>query len=345
MSLTKGEDKMKKTSITIAILLLVLTLSLTGLTGCSSDQEQDAGVTKKKINIATATTGGGFYPIGIAMAQLFNENIPEINASTSTSAGSVENISLLQNGEAQLAFSQSNVALWAFEGSDSFSGNAFSELRLVLPVLCSPHQIVMRKNADINSIADLKGKRFVVGRPGSGNETTALAILDGIGLTSSDIKAEYLGQSEALDAIKNGQVDAALVVGGVPISSITDYLMTPGSDGAILGFSDSEIKALTQKHPWMQPMKITAGTYPGINEDLKMTGNISYLVSTEKLLDEETVYKMLKVIYENEEWLKQNNDSLRNEAFEEPWNFIDLPVPLHSGTEKFLKEVALGQKS
>ncbi len=317
--------------------LLVLTMVGVIITGCEKQQNGLDGPSKK-INIATATTGGSMYPSGVILAQLLSDEM-EIKASASTSAGSVENISLLMNNEAQIAFIQNNVLRDAFLGEETFQGKEkFEDLRIMLPIQTSYHYIVVRKDAGIERVPDLKGKRYIIGRPGSGGATTAATLLDAFDLKVSDVIAEGLGQDEAIDALKNGQVDAALIVGGLGLGSISDLLASSSKDIKIINYTKEDGKIVNEKHPWIEPLIVPANTFLNQPEDILVTAHIVYLATTESALNEDEVYEILETTLANREDLIEQLENFNNIGFLSPEKFLDYEVPLHDGAKKYFKE-------
>lgn len=292
------------------------------------------------VNIATATTGGTFYPAGIAMAQLYNEKLggKGIKASAQTSAGSVENIDLLRKKETELAIIQNNVALWAYEGNHQFAGKAYKDLRLLFPLFPSHYHLMVREGAGIGRIADLKGKRFVVGRPGSGTENAAKLVLEVFGVTYKDFTAEFLGQAEAIDALKNRRVDGAMILGGIPIGAVGEAMAVPRSVARILSLSREEIDRLNKAHPWMVPVTIPRGTYSNQPADMQTVAHVVFLMGRSDLPGER-VHDLVKVTYDNLETLRKAHGTFRNMSLEGGKPFLKGFVPLHPGAEKYFKEI------
>ncbi|NPV70815.1 MAG: TAXI family TRAP transporter solute-binding subunit [Firmicutes bacterium] len=334
-------------------LVLLIVFAATVLAGCGQAQApakqepakpepakteppKAAEPAKKRLNIATATTGGAYYPAGIAAAQLFTEQAG-VQASASTSAGSVENIDLLMKGEADIVCVQSNILQWAYEGSDTYKGKPNQDLRILAPILSQHYNFVIRKNAGIKSVRDWKGKRVVVGRAGSGTVSTHEMVLGAFGMTLQDVKPDYIGQAEAIEAIRNGLADATIAVGAAPISQVSDALVAPNTNAAVLSLSDEEIKTITEKHKWSMAMPIPAGTYPNQKDEIKTVGHLGYFV-VRKDFPQDLAYKLVKAMYDNKDWLTKSYSGYNNVAFLEPAKALSIPVPLHEGSKKYLQE-------
>ena len=176
--------------------LIAATAIVLGLAAPATAQEV------KFINLATATSGGTFYPAGIALTKLLSDKT-DMRASAISSAGSVENVSLLRNEEVNMAFVQIDVAQNAIAGKGPFEGDGFEGMAMLSPLFSSADHILVANDSGIESLADLKGKRVAAGRPGSGTLLSTQAVLASQGLTLEDINVEYLGQSEAIAALQN----------------------------------------------------------------------------------------------------------------------------------------------
>jgi TRAP transporter TAXI family solute receptor len=317
-------------AVCLTCFVLMFTLALT----------PEVSAQRKFYSIATATTGGTFYPTGVALAQLYSEKLGSkgIKFSAQTSAGSVENVDLMRKDEAQITYLQSNVAIWAYEGSHMFQGKAYKDVRMLFPMFASQYHIIVR--GDIKSIRDIRGKRFVVGRPGSGTDTSSKAVLEAFGITYNDIKADYIGQAEAINALKNRQVDGALLVGGFPISAVADLMASPGIDSRILPLTNEELQTIHKKHPWIYPAKVPAGTYMGQKSDIPTASHAVFLMSRNDL-PEDLAYQLVKLTFENLDWLRKAHGAFKQMSLEGAKELLTMGVPLHPGATKYYREKKL----
>lgn len=299
---------------------------------------------KEFITITTATTGGSFYPSGVALAQLFNEQLGDkldISFSAQSSAGSVENIDILKKKEAEIAYLQNNVILWAYEGNHQFEGNPYNTLRTLLPMFSSQYHFFVSE--EINNLQDLRNKKFVVGRPGSGTETSSKLVMEALGITYDDFQPEFLGQTEAADGLRNGLVNAINMVGGSPIAAVSDLMATPVKRFKFLSLSDEEISVINKAEPWMLPMTIPAGTYLNQPDDIKTLGHAVFL-STTADMPEDLAYQIVKTTFENLDWLRQSYaawNKLSLDSVNE--KFLNFLVPVHEGALKYYREIGLAK--
>ena len=334
---------MKKKGLFLMSLVLILAFVFV-LTGCGDPEEVDPDEpVEERIDIATATTGGTFYPLGIALSHLLEQQIDGLRASASSSAGSVENIALLRGGETTMAIIQNNIGQWAYEGIEAFEGEPLEDLRMVMPIVVSGYHLLVDEASDIDSWQDVEGTRFVIGRAGSGNESSCAAIFDALGYSFDDINPERIGHSEGFDAVQDGRVDGMLALGGIPMGGISDALMTPGSRAKLVDIPLEEAETINEQYPWIFPFTIPAGTYPDQDEDVQALGHNAYILTTEGMLSEELVYEIVMTTFDedNIQVLLDSHDAFNNHAFMSPEEYLDFPIPLHPGAERAYEELGL----
>lgn len=322
---------MKKT---IAITLMIF-MTLAIFTGC---QGQEASNKKQFVTLVTGGTGGTYYPVGTIFTTLWNEKLGEsgVQASVQSSGGSVENLSMLKDGEAQFGIAMANLTLFAYNGEERFKDNKFEDVRFVTALWPDVTQFVVTEDSDINSISDIKGKRFSVGSAGSGTEYSTKLILETIGgLKYEDFTPEYLGYSEASSAMQNSQVDGMNAEGGLPTSAVSEITASK-TKVKLLGFSDSDYEKLHAVAPYYGQFTVPKGIYTGVDEDVKTVGVKSTLICHANL-DEELVYELTKTLYENYESIVGSHKALEFMGIDEAIKGLP-PVPLHPGAVKYYKE-------
>lgn len=267
------------------LLLLLMTV------GCSSGSS--GGV--QNVNVATATTGGAYYPIGNAIANLWNEQVPGVRASAQSTNGTPHNIQLMARGDAEVGFAESGVAYEAFTGTGTYEEqgrqNHFSAMTHIYPNVM---QWVVRKESDVQTLADLKGKRVVPGPQNSATELNSRKMLALVGIDyreRADIQADFLDYNQAAEQLKNRQADAVLLGGAVPLAAVLD--VTASGDGRLLSLPADFIQELTEAYPWYFPYTIPAGTYPNQDEDVHTVAVANVLIVRSDL-SEDLVYNLVK---------------------------------------------------
>lgn len=327
----------------VVLILLIAILIVTMVVGCSSQTNTSSEGSGKKgekqfVTIVTGSTGGTYYPVGTILATLWNEKLGEqgVVASAQSSGGSVENLNMLNKGEAQLGIAMANLTLFAYKGEQRFQDNQFENVRFIAALWPDVTQFVVTKDSGINTVADIKGKRFNVGGAGSGTEYSTKLILENIGgITFDDMQAEHLGYFEASSAMQNGQLSGMNAEGGIPTSAVSE-IFASNTPVKMLEFSDEDFKKLHDVAPYYGQFTVPAGLYSNLDKEIKTVGVKSALVASADL-DEELVYNLVKTMFENYESIVGSHKALEAVSLEEAIKGLP-PVPLHPGAVRYYKE-------
>lgn len=327
---SKGESTMKKMVKRMMLAGLACVAGAAILAGCGGGA---SGGGKQFLNIATGGTAGTYYPIGGALAELLNKNIQGMNASAQSTGAAVANINMLKAGDVDLALVQNDIAYYAFNGKEMFEGKQVANLRGIAALYPETIQFVTTADSGIKSIADLKGKKVAVGASGSGSEANARQILAEVGITYDDITPQYLSFGEASDALKDGNVDAGVVVAGFPTAAIQDL---GASKSAVVIEIPKDIQAkLKDKYPYYTPITIPAGTYPGQEKDVDTVAVKCILIGTDKINDD-LGGQIAKILYENLDRMKAAHAVgkyiTKDTALE------GMSIQMNAGAEKYLKQ-------
>lgn len=316
-----------------ALLLLVVA-------GCSSGSSgggSAGGI--QNINVATATTGGAYYPIGNAIANLWNDQVSGVRASAQATNGTPHNIQLLAKGDAEVGFAESGVVYEAANGTSSYADQGkqdhFSAMTHIYPNVM---QWVVRKDSDIQTLADLKGRRIVPGPQNSATELNSRNMLSLVGIDyrdRADVKADFLDYNQAAEQLKNRQADAVLLGGAVPIAAVLDVMVS--GEGRLLSLPEDYIQELTQTYPWYFPYTIPAGTYRNQDEDVH-TVAVANLLIVRNDLPEDLVYNLVKTMYGNQSLLVESHSAMAAFKPEDGLNGITGVVDLHPGAARFFRE-------
>jgi TRAP transporter TAXI family solute receptor len=303
------------------------------IVGCGSST---TSTKPENVNIATATTGGVYYPLGNAMAQLFNQKVPNVKASAQATAGTPQNILLMQKKEAEIAFAQNGVAYYAYNGQEMFKDKPVKSLRALTHLYPNVMHIVVSAGSDITSIKQFEGKKFVPGAVGSATEVNSKEILGLYGLDykeKKNVKADYLGYTEAAEALKDSRVDGILIAGGLPTAAVLDAASS--TKIRILSLEPEMIQKLIKEMPWYYEFIIPKGTYTGQTEDVRTVAVANILICRDDL-KEDLVYSLTKALYDNHPDLLAAHKAAKDMTLDRALN--GLTVPLHPGAEKFYKE-------
>jgi uncharacterized protein len=287
------------------------------------------------INVLTGGTSGVYYPMGVALSKIYGDKIAGSRPSVQATKASVENLNLLQQGKGEIAFTLGDSLDAAWKGDEEAGFKTpLKKLRGITAIYPNYVQIVASKESGIKSLADLKGKRLSVGAPKSGTELNARAILAAAGITYKDLgKVEYLPFAESVELMKNRQLDATLQSAGLGVASIRDLATS-------VEIVVVEVPAAVVEKAGAPFVKATipANTYNGQAAAVPSAAVVNYLVTHEGM-KEETVYQMTKAIFENLGDLAAAHAAGRAIKLESALD--GMPIPLHPGAARYLKEKGL----
>lgn len=326
--------------ITLSLCLSVFAFFCTAVTPEKAAAERD-------YLMATASTGGTYYPVGVALSTLVKVKLQpghKIGMSAISSAGSGENIKLLNDDEVQFAILQGLYGAWAWKGTGDFAAaGPQRELRSVTMLWQNvEHFTILKKFAKTGTIADMvamKGENMAMGPKNSGTLGSNKVLLGGLGVDiENDYSLAYAGYSPSADALQNGQVSGMSTPAGVPVSAVTRALAAMGDDIVVLDFTDEQMKQADSDMELWTRYVIPAETYPGQTKDINTVAQPNFL-SVRADVDEEAVYLITKTIYENLSFLNAIHSATKVMAIEKA---IDgLPMPLHPGALKYYREVGI----
>jgi TRAP transporter TAXI family solute receptor len=287
------------------------------------------------VNVLTGGTSGVYYPLGVALSNIYGK-LPGVKASVQSTKASVENLNLLQQGRGEIGFTLGDSLSMAWQGNEEVGFKAkLDKLRAVAGIYPNYIQIVASADSGIKTLADLKGKRISVGAPKSGTELNARAVFAAAGMTYADFaRVEYLAFAESVDLMKNRQIDATLQSAGLGVASIRDLsnaipiVVVPIPEDVIGKIGDAAYV----------PATIPANTYGGQAADVPTAAVKNFLV-THSGVSEQTVYDMTKGIFDNLDQLQAAHAAAK--AIKLDANTAKAPVPLHPGAAKFYREKGL----
>ncbi|MFD5853452.1 TAXI family TRAP transporter solute-binding subunit [Cytobacillus pseudoceanisediminis] len=290
---------MKKRSIFLAIaLLLALSMVLAACGGGKDEGGGDGeggGADKPKfMSIVTGGTGGTYYPLGGSFAEIISD-ATGIDTNAEVSGASAENMNTLKDGNAEIAFSQTDIASYAQEGKLMFEGAAVDNVSAIGTLYPETIQIVTTAKSGIKSVEDLKGKKVSIGAPGSGTAANAEQILEVHGIKLDDIQKQDLSFDESTAGIQDGNIDAAFVTAGTPTGAVEGLSAT--EDVVIVPIEQDKIDALIEKYPYYVQDEVPSGTYK-LAEAVPTVAVQAMLVVSNDLSDD-VVYDVTKAIFEN----------------------------------------------
>lgn len=303
------------------------------LAGCGGSQTADNKAPAKptQMILATGGTAGTYYPFGGAMAQIFNKTA-NVNVTAQATGASIENLRLVNKKDAELAMVQSDMMDYAFNGKEAFK-EKLTDIRGIAILYPEIIQVVVRSDSNINTIADLKGKKVGVGAPGSGTEANFRQLLDAYGMDNKSISPQFLSFSESADQFKDKHIDAFIVTAGIPNSAIMDIAAQHSI--RIINIPDDALAKLTQKYPFLAPVTIPPNTYKGQAEAVKTVAVMATLIVNSQV-KEDVVYNITKSLFENQADLGKAHAKGKELKLETATK--GMSIPLHPGAAKYFKE-------
>ena len=296
--------------------------------------------------LATASTGGTYYPVGVALATLSKVKLApkhHFSLSAISSAGSGENVKLLNENEAQFAILQGLYGAWAWSGEGPYEKSGRQEqLRSVSMLWQNVEHFIVRsdlaKTGTVTDLNNLDGKKFSIGKKNSGTENSGRQIMKGLNVDPDKFNLAYMGYGGSASALQNGTIDGMNTPAGVPVGAVTQAFAALGKDISILSFTDEQIKEANGHYNLWTKYEIPANTYPGLDKPITTIAQPNFLAVREDI-SEADVYQLTKAIYENLPFLQGIHKATKAMAMEKA--IAGLPVPLHPGAARYYKEMGI----
>ena len=296
--------------------------------------------------LATASTGGTYYPVGVALATLSKVKLApkqHFSLAAISSAGSGENIKLLNDNQAQFAILQGLYGAWAWQGKGPYeNAGSQTKLRSVSMLWQNVEHFIVRSDlAPTGTMADLeklKDKKFSIGKKSSGTENSGRQIMQSLAIDPEKFKLAYMGYGGSASALQNGTIDGMNTPAGVPVGAVTQAFAALGNNIQILSFTDEQIQQANKQYNIWSKYDIPANTYPGVNKVITTIAQPNFLAVREDV-SEEDVYQLTKAIYENLPFLQGIHKATKVMALER--GASGLPVPLHPGAARYYREMGI----
>ena len=328
-----------------AALFSFLAAALLVYAGCANDSgdgggnaSSDGGGGRRQfLSMGTAPVGGAFAVVGQAISEVLNAEKGDANwkMQAKGTKGSQENIRRLAKGDLQLALSNSAITYFAVRGESGWEQKY--DMRAIATLAPNVAMFITTADSGIKSIADLKGKKVVVGPAGAGFEMFVQPLLAAHGVTYDDFSPLNATQSGAVDMLGDGSADAAFLGGAVPTGSISQACST--HDIHFIPFGESERTKLVEDFPFFQPFTVKqdkytdlTGDYDGLN-----VGSMHMITSADQ--DEDLIYEITKLIWENREAIAVQHPA--GKAINEKNVARYTGTAFHPGAIKFYKEIGI----
>ena len=295
--------------------------------------------TGKTLNIVTGGTGAVYIVYGAGLAELLNKRLGTAASAQSTTA-SVDNMKLIRDGKADVAFTLADTAFDAVNGKGSFASPEKPADAKALAVLYSNlTHLVVKETAGINSVPDLKGKRISMGSAGSGTEIIANRTLEAYAMDpAKDISRERLGAQDSANALRDGKIDAFFFSGGLPVPAVLD--LATGTKIKMLDLADSISKMSAKYGDFYFPIKIPKSTY-NTAADVTVSG-VANLLVVPSSFDPALAQAILATMFDNKADLVKVHNAANDLSLESA--VLGSPIDYHQGAIDFYKSKGVWKK-
>jgi len=292
---------------------------------------------RRLVTIASGWVVGVYYPLAGAISRIvYNAKDLNLRATVESSGASVANAQLIGAGDADFALLQNDIAYYAYNGAvlPAFKDRPIRNMGGLFTIYPELVHVVATQASGVKSVRDLRGKRVVLGPPGSGTEQNALQLLEAHGLREADLaRAERIDAAAAADQLKDGRVDAAFFTTGLGSAVIVDAFLT--GKVVLVPVGAAEVEALRKKYPFYTLERVPAGTYRGQEREVTTPAVMAMMVARTEL-PEDLVYRVTRVIFENLPQFHAAHAAAKHLRLETALN--GMPIPLHPGAERFFRE-------
>ncbi|MEO8281724.1 MAG: TAXI family TRAP transporter solute-binding subunit [Ideonella sp.] len=310
---------------------IALVVAATAVSGAALAQQ------RMFFGIATGGTGGTYYPLGGMLAQLISNKAvvdgKKISATAEAGGASVANVKLLGNKDIESAFVAADILDAAYNGKGQFKDGAIKNLRALGALYPETVQLITRADSGIKSVKDLKGKSISSGSPGSGQYQLLTDLLQVYGMARSDVKEDLSSFTQAVDKIKDGNLDATLITAGVPTAAITDFAQSHAL--RVIPLAGPEIATLQKQQPYYANVPLPANSYKGQTEAVPTLAVMAVWATNDGLPDN-VAYEVTKALYENIAIMGQVH--VTGKTISLGTALAVGTVPIHPGALKYFKE-------
>lgn len=283
------------------------------------------------VSLATGPPGAGFNPLGVALLRALRIALPDLRFTMPESKGAVSNLEALQRGDVDLGLAFADVTYGHYVGLVDEKVTPFDQLRGIVVLQLTEVHLMVRRDAGIRTVADLRHRAVSVGPPGSGTALTAALLLRSFGLSKDDVAQKSLPFMDAASYLVAGKVDAIFVNAGYPAESIQ---FGAAAGARLLDLTGPAIDQVRAMYPFLRVAVIPGGVYAGHQRTVRTVG-LDTLLLCRADLGEELVYRLTKGFFDVLPAVASDVPALRRMDFERA---AALPIPLHPGAARYHRE-------
>ncbi len=283
------------------------------------------------VEIGTAGTGGAYYPIGIAMAEIISDSF-DTQATAQVTGGAVENIQLIQNGDVNLALTNSASAFKGMRGLPPFTQPNDRVQGVFSNLTQGVYHIAVLERSGITDLTDLVGKRVSLGPAGGLGVELSGYVFEAAGFAIDDVRPTYLSYAESGSMMADGNLDAMVIQTALPNPAIRE-LEAQGHKVRIISLPENVVTTVTGNHPYFARFVVPAAMYSTESDAVTLNGTNMCIVDRD--LPEEVVYEITKAFMENIDRIQQSHPAAKNFSMELA---PEMPIDLHPGAARYYRE-------
>lgn len=301
--------------------------------------------------IATGPTGGTYFPVGALLAGAVsnppgsrpcgeggNCGVPGLIAVTLTTQGSVENVDLMADGGVESGFVQADIAFQAYSGKGRFAKTGpVAKLRAIANLYPESLHVVVRRDAGVDRIGELKGRRVSIGPAESGSAAAALLLLKAYGLNARSVKLSWEDPFVAADGVRAGTLDALILVGGAPMLAISE--LAQDTPIALLPIEGPQSERLLRDNPFFSRRALAADVYPNVPALSTLAVGAQWITTSE--IDADLVYELTRALWHvnTRRLLDRGPPNAKQIRLETALSGVS--IPLHEGALRYYREAGL----
>ena len=311
--------------------MVIATLAIVAFVLMVPGGERRAQSGAERLSLCTGNTTGVYYILGGGLAQRISRHLPGYRATAEPTAASVENLQRITHRDCDLAFTLADSA------ADAVA------LRQPIAALARLYpnytQVLARRSAGVNRIADLRGKRVSTGSPNSGTEVIALRLLEAAGLDPDrDVDRQALSLPESVQGLKDGLLDALVWSGGLSTPGIRDLLTSLKGRVGFVPLDDLAARLRRDHGPIYVPVEIPADKANGQPRPIP-TLAVPNLLVVRADMPEELAHDLTRLLFEQRDDLGENVHPSAKRIPPPGEQHAD-PVPLHPGAQRYYRQLA-----
>lgn len=281
---------------------------------------------QERVSIGTGGTGGVFYAVGAGMADILTRKLPGVTANAEVTGASIENVRRVSAGEMTIGFSSASTLYAGLNGEDPFEAKQnVAAIAYLYPAVL---QVAATAKSGATSIADLGDLRVSVGPPGSNSSVLSERLLGAYGAFNMN-NVSFLSYGEATGAIKNGNLDASMILAGVPAAAFIE--LTTTTDMRLIPVDPAKVAGLIKDFPFYEIVEIPGGLYAGTDTPTAALGDPAILFAAADA-DPELIYQITKTLFDDLEGLGAVHPAAKKITREKA---VNTPIALHPGAQRY----------